>query len=349
MAVNVGSNGFGRSGRLAMRALLKISQDFYVVAINYLSVGQILAYLLKYDTIHRKLDCPVSGTKDTITVNGKQIKILSERDPGNLPWGKLGVQVVLESTGIFRSLQKGKLGESGYKAGYDTHIAAGAKKVVISAPCKDDPDATVVLGVNDQVLTRDVNCVSNASCTTNCLAPVAKVLHEQFGIVRGLMTTVHAYTNDQRILDMIHSDPRRARSAAQNICPTTTGAAKAVGKVIPELNGKLDGFAMRVPVADGSIVDLTCNLEKEVTAQQINDAMKTAAEGSLKGILEYCPDPIVSSDVVGNPASSIFDALSTITMPSKAGKMVKVVSWYDNEWGYSCRTADLIKKLGALI
>jgi glyceraldehyde 3-phosphate dehydrogenase len=349
MAVKVGINGFGRIGRLVFRAMLRDPKNFDIVAINDLSDGNTLAYLLKYDSIHRTLDADVSGTKDTVTVNGKTTKILAEKDPSKLPWGQLGVQVVLESTGFFTARQVGKPGSPDYKAGYDTHLAAGAKKVVISAPTKDEPDATIVLGVNNEKLTKDVATVSNASCTTNCLAPVAKVLHEKFGIVKGLMTTVHAYTNDQRILDQIHKDPRRARAAGLNIIPTTTGAARAVGKVIPALKGKLDGFAMRVPVGTGSVVDLTCELNKDVTAADINAAIKAAAEGELKGILQYTEDPIVSSDVIGNQASSVFDALSTITMPKEGGKFVKVVSWYDNEWGYSCRTADLIKKLGEMI
>jgi len=349
MAVKVGINGFGRIGRLVFRAMMRDPDAFDVAAINDLSDGETLAHLLKYDSVHGRLSGDISGTTDSLTLNGKTIKILSEKDPAKLPWKDMGVEVVLESTGVFRSKQTGQPGSGNYKAGYDTHITAGAKKVVISAPCKDEPDATIVLGVNDHILTNAINCVSNASCTTNCLAPVAKVLHQKFGIVQGLMTTIHAYTNDQRILDLIHSDLRRARAAALNICPTTTGAARAVGKVIPELSGKLDGFAMRVPVCDGSVVDLTCELAADVTADDINSAIKSAAEGDLKGILEYTEDPIVSSDVIGNPASSVFDALSTITMPKKGGRFVKVVSWYDNEWGYSCRTADLIKKLAEFV
>ncbi len=349
MAVKVGINGFGRIGRLVFRAMMREAEEFDVIAINDLSDGKTLAHLLKYDSVHRRFPGEVSGTEDTITVNGKTIKILTEKDPAKLPWGDLGVDIVLESTGVFRSRQKGNPGEDGYKAGYDTHLVAGAKKVVISAPCKDEPDATIVLGVNDNILTKDIKMVSNASCTTNCLAPVVKVLHEKFGIVQGLMTTVHAYTNDQRILDLIHSDLRRARAAAINTIPTTTGAAKAVGKVIPELNGKLDGFALRVPVCTGSCIDLTCELEKSVTKDEVNAAMKEAADGELKGILEYTEDPIVSCDIIGCESSSIFDALCTMTIPKDGGKFVKVVSWYDNEWGYSCRTADLIKKLAELL
>ncbi len=343
MAVKVGINGFGRIGRLAFRAMMLDAGAFDIVAINDLMDIEMMAYLLKYDTTHGRFPGTVEVKDGDLVVNGDTIKILAERDPAQLPWGDLGATVVLESTGVFTS--KAKDG----KAGYDSHLQAGAKKVILSAPAKDDPDATVVLGVNDEVLTKDVKTVSNASCTTNCLAPIAMVLHEQFGIIEGLMTTCHAYTNDQKILDFVHSDPRRARAGAQNIIPTTTGAARAVGKVIPALNGKLDGFAMRVPVCDGSVVDLTARIEKSATADEINAAIKAAAEGALKGILEYTTDPIVSSDVIGNPHSSIFDSLCTIAMPKSGGNLIKVVSWYDNEMGYSCRTADLIKKLAELV
>jgi glyceraldehyde 3-phosphate dehydrogenase len=264
-------------------------------------------------------------------VDGKAIKVLSERDPGNLPWGDLGVDVVIESTGVFRTRDK-----------IEKHLQAGAKKVILTVPAKDEIDATIVLGVNDDELKPEHKIVSNASCTTNCLAPMAKVLNDSFGIKRGWMTTIHAYTNDQRILDLVHSDLRRARSAAQNLIPTTTGAAKAVGKVIPALNGKLDGIAMRAPVADGSIVDLVVELDKNASAEEINAAMKTAAGGPLQGILEYCEDPVVSADIIDNPASSIFDSLSTRVMD---GNFVKVLSWYDNEWGYSNRVVDLIGRL----
>ena len=343
MAANVGINGFGRIGRLAFRAMMRTPNDFNIVAINDLSDAKTLAHLLKYDSTHGVFPGTVEAKDGSIFVNGKEVKILAERNPADLPWGKLGVDVVLESTGFFCGLA------TATSAGYDSHVKAGAKKVVISAPCKDAPDATVVLGVNDNVLTKETKTVSNASCTTNCLAPVAKVLNDKFGIVQGLMTTIHAYTNDQKILDMVHKDLRRARSAAQNIIPTSTGAARAVGLVLPALAGKLDGFAMRVPVCTGSIVDLTVELSKAVTAAEINAAVKAAAEGELKGILEYTEDPIVSSDIIGNPHSSIFDALSTTVMPKAGGKFVKVVSWYDNEMGYSNRTADLIKKLAQLI
>jgi len=349
MAVKVGINGFGRIGRLAFRAMLRTADEFDIVAINDLSDSETLAHLVKYDSTHGRFDGDVSVGAEGLIVNGKTIRITSERDPAKLPWGDLGATVVLESTGVFRTRQQGQPGSAGYKAGYDTHLSAGAKKVVISAPCKDAPDAMIVLGVNDGILTKEINCVSNASCTTNCLAPVAKVLHETFRLVRGLMTTIHAYTNDQRILDLIHSDLRRARSAAQNVIPTTTGAARAVGKVIPELNGRLDGDAMRVPVCNGSVVDLKCELGKQVTRDDINSAIKSAAAGPLKGILEYTEDPIVSSDVIGNPASSIFDSLATVVVPKDGGNFVKVLSWYDNEWGYSCRTADLMAKLATLV
>jgi len=341
-AVRIAINGFGRIGRLVFRAMAERPGDFEVVAINDLATAKDLALLLKYDSVHRQFPGTVEAPDDqTLVVNGKSIKVLSEREPAKLPWGDLGVDVVIESTGVFRSRESSK-------GGYGDHIKAGAKKVILSAPAKDEPDATIVMGVNDNILTAQHKCVSNASCTTNCLAPMVKVLHETFGVERGLMTTVHAYTNDQRILDLIHSDPRRARAAAMNIVPTTTGAAKAVGKVIPELNGKLNGFAMRVPVPDGSIVDFVAVLKKEVTADEINAAMKAAAEGNLKGIIQYTEDPIVSSDVIGNPHSCIFDAKSTMTMPGDKGNMVKVVGWYDNEWGYSCRTADLAAKLAKL-
>ncbi|MFH0982354.1 MAG: type I glyceraldehyde-3-phosphate dehydrogenase [Planctomycetota bacterium] len=337
MAIRVGINGFGRIGRLVFRALVTRPNEFEVVAINDLSDANALALLLKYDTVHGRFKGTVEvASANEMKVNGKSVKVLSERVPAKLPWAAMGVQVAVEATGIFTKRES-------EKGGYADHLIAGAKKVILTAPAKDEPDLTVVFGVNDDKIKPDMKCLSNASCTTNCLAPVAKVLHESFGIKEGLMTTIHAYTNDQQVADQIHKDPRRARHAAMNIIPTTTGAAKAVGKVIPELKGKLNGFAIRVPVADGSLVDLTVTLNKSVTAAEVNAAIKKAAEGRLKGILEYTEDPIVSSDVVGNPASSIFDALSTMTMPAEGGNMVKVISWYDNEWGYSMRTVDLIK------
>ena len=340
--VKVGINGFGRIGRLAFRAMAARPNEFEIMAINDLASARDLRVLLQYDTVHGRYPGKVELIDDkTIGVDGRQVKVLSEKAPANLPWKSLGVEIALESTGVFRARESAK-------GGYADHLKAGARKVVLSAPAKDDPDLTVVMGVNDNKLTASHTCVSNASCTTNCLAPVAKVLHETFGIQQGLMTTIHAYTNDQRVADMIHSDLRRARAAAANIIPTTTGAARAVGKVIPELNGKLNGFSLRVPVPDGSIVDLVVILNKSVTASEVNAAIKKAADGPLKGILEYTEDPIVSSDIVHHPASSIFDALSTMTMPADGGNMVKVVSWYDNEWGYSVRTADLIKRMAAL-
>ena len=339
MTIRVGINGFGRIGRLVFRILMSQSEKFEVVAVNDLTDNKTLATLLKYDSIHRRYPGTVDYDDKYLIVDGKQILALEERDPAKLPWGAENVDVVIESTGVFRSRATDS------KPGYDTHLKAGAKKVIISAPAKDEPDLTCVLGVNDDKLTSEMKCVSNASCTTNCLAPVAKVLNETFGIERGLMTTVHAYTNDQRLQDFPHADLYRARAAAMNIIPTSTGAAKAVGKVIPDLAGKLTGIAMRVPVGTGSVVDLTVNLNKTATADQINAAMKAAAEGPLKGILDYVTDPIVSSDVIGDSHSSLFAADYTQVVD---GTMAKVVSWYDNEWGYSCRTVDLVEKLGTM-
>lgn len=342
MSTRVAINGFGRIGRLVFRGLAARPDSFTVVAINDLGSPAALALLLKYDSVHGRFDGTVEVEGDTaLNVNGRTIKVLAERSPGNLPWKELGVDVVIESTGIFAS-------RSSDKGGYGDHIKAGARKVVLSAPAKDDPDLMVVMGVNDHRLTPEHTCVSNASCTTNCLAPIATVLMENFGLEHGLMTTVHAYTNDQRVGDQIHSDPRRARAAAINMIPTTTGAAKAVGKVIPELKGKLNGLALRVPVANGSLTDLVAVLGKSVTAGEVNAALKTAAEGKLKGIMEYSEDPLVSSDIIGNPHSCIIDSLSTITMPAEGGKMVKIYGWYDNEWGYSMRTIDLIERIAAL-
>ncbi len=339
MAVKVGINGFGRIGRLAFRAMAEEPERFEVVAVNDLADADTLAYLLRYDSIHRQYPGKVEGKPGALVVDGKEIQVLSEKDPSKLPWKKLGVAVALESTGVFRS-RKG-----GGKPGYDSHLEAGARKVVISAPCKDEPDATVVLGVNDDVLTGETVCVSNASCTTNSLAPAVKVLDEAFGLVKGVMTTCHGYTNDQRILDLIHKDKARARAAAINIIPTTTGAAKAVGKVLPHLNGKLDGFALRVPVPCGSITDLSAVVGKKTSVEGVNEAVRKAAGGPLKGILEYATDPIVSTDIIDNPHSSIFDSNNTVVVD---GDLVKVTMWYDNEWGYSKRTADLIEKLSEL-
>lgn len=329
MPIKVGINGFGRIGRLVFRRGLELG-NIEFVGINDLTDAKTLAHLLKYDSVHGKFNGEVSVDGDCIIVNGQRIKIMAEKDPANLKWGELGAEIVVESTGVFRSQ------EACMK-----HIAGGAKKVILTVPAKGDVDATVVLGVNDDKLTGEEKVISNASCTTNCLAPVVKVLNDKFGVEKGFMTTVHSYTNDQRVLDLPHSDLRRARSAAINIIPTTTGAAKAVGKVIPELKGKLDGFSLRVPTPDGSITDLVATLKREVTVEEVNAAMKEAAETTMKGILEYTEDPIVSTDIVRNPASSIFDALSTMVN----GNMVKVVSWYDNEWGYSCRVVDLIAKI----
>ena len=341
MTIRVAINGFGRIGRLTFRNFLARSSEFEVVGINDLTDNKTLATLLKYDSVHGRLDGDVGYDDDNLIVNGKPIRCFAVRNPAELPWGDLGVDIVVESTGIFTSRATAD------KPGYDTHLQAGAKRVVLSAPAKDGADLTCVMGVNDDQLNADLKCVSNASCTTNCLAPVAKVLHEQFGIEGGLMTTVHAYTNDQNVQDQPHKDLYRARAAALNIIPTSTGAAKAVGLVIPELNGKLTGIAMRVPVPTGSVVDLTVNLAKEATKESINAAIKAAADGPMKGVLCYTEDPIVSSDIVHDPHSSIFAADFTQILGGN-GKMAKVVSWYDNEWGYSCRTADLVAILGKM-
>ncbi len=329
MSIKVGINGFGRIGRLVFRRSLQLGNVEFV-GINDLTDAATLAHLLKYDSVHGRFGGEVYAEGDAIVVNGQKIQITAERDPANLKWGKLGVDVVVESTGVFRT-----------KEACLKHVEAGARKVILTVPPKGEVDAIVVLGVNEDVLTGDEQVVSNASCTTNCLAPMVKVLNDSFGIEQGFMTTVHSYTNDQKVLDLPHSDLRRARAAAMNIIPTSTGAAKAVGKVIPELNGKLDGMAMRVPTPDGSITDLVAVLKREVTVEEVNTAMKAAAEGPMEGILEFAVDPLVSSDIIGNPHSSVFDSLSTMAK----GNVVKVVSWYDNEWGYSCRVVDLLKKI----
>ncbi|MER5734814.1 type I glyceraldehyde-3-phosphate dehydrogenase [Streptomyces sp. NPDC002262] len=333
MTIRVGINGFGRIGRNYFRALLEQGADIEVVAVNDLGDTATTAHLLKYDTILGRLKAEVSHTADTITVDGHTIKVLSERDPADIPWGELGVDIVIESTGIFTKREDAA-----------KHLAGGAKKVLISAPAKDE-DITIVMGVNqDKYDPAHHDVISNASCTTNCVAPMAKVLDENFGIVRGLMTTVHAYTNDQRILDFPHKDLRRARAAAENIIPTTTGAAKATALVLPQLKGKLDGIAMRVPVPTGSATDLVVTLDREVTKDEVNAAFKKAAEdGPLKGILFYTEDPIVSSDIVSDPASCTFD--SSLTMVQD-GNSVKVLGWYDNEWGYSNRLVDLTTFVG---
>ena len=333
MAIKVGINGFGRIGRMVFRIMTQRG-GFDIVAINDLSNAATLAHLLKYDSVHGKFDHDVTSKGNSIVVDGKEVEVLAVKDPSELPWKKEGAQVVVESTGVFRTKEKISL-----------HLKGGAEKVLLTVPAKDEIDNMIVLGVNDDALRPTDKIVSNASCTTNCLAPMVKVLNDNFGVKRGLMTTVHAYTNDQRILDMIHSDLRRSRAAAESIIPTTTGAAKAVGKVIPSLNGKLNGMAMRVPVKDGSVVDFVAELEKDATPEAINAAMKKAADNELKKIMEYTEDPIVSIDIVGNTHSCIFDALSTMVMEKN---MVKVVGWYDNEWGYSNRVVDLIKRLAEI-
>ncbi|MFF8582303.1 type I glyceraldehyde-3-phosphate dehydrogenase [Streptomyces albidoflavus] len=332
MTIRVGINGFGRIGRNYFRALLDQGADIEIVAVNDLGDTATTAHLLKYDTILGKLSEEVSHTEDTITVGDKTVKVLSERNPADIPWGELGVDIVIESTGIFTK-----------KADAEEHLQGGAKKVIISAPAKDE-DITIVMGVNeDKYDPATDNIISNASCTTNCVAPMAKVLDENFGIVKGLMTTVHAYTNDQRILDFPHKDLRRARAAAENIIPTTTGAAKATALVLPQLKGKLDGIAMRVPVPTGSVTDLVVELKREVTRDEINAAFEKASqEGQLAGKLVYTADPIVSSDIVSTPASCTFDSLLTMA----EGTTAKIIGWYDNEWGYSNRLVDLTVFVG---
>ncbi|MEA3486323.1 MAG: type I glyceraldehyde-3-phosphate dehydrogenase [Thermodesulfobacteriota bacterium] len=337
MAIKVAINGFGRIGRAVAR-IISSRKDMELVAINDLADAKSLGHLFKYDTVMGPWSGTVEVKDSAIVINGKAVKILSVKNPAELPWKDMAIDVAIESTGIFSTAESPK-------GGYADHIKAGARKVILTVPAKDNIDATVVLGVNDDIiLTPAIKCISNASCTTNCLAPLAKVINDAVGIEKGLMTTVHSYTNDQNVADMIHSDLRRARAAAMNIIPTSTGAAKAVGKVIPALEGKLDGMALRVPVPVGSCVDLVAELKKEVTADEINAIVKVAAVGPLKGILEYCDEPIVSSDIIHNPASSIFDSLCTMAI----GNMVKVVSWYDNEWGYSSRTVDIIEKIAKL-
>ncbi|HZU96521.1 MAG TPA: type I glyceraldehyde-3-phosphate dehydrogenase [Planctomycetota bacterium] len=331
--IKIGINGFGRIGRCVYRIAHK-RNDIDVVAINDVADPKALAYLLKFDTVMGKWDEDVRMEGDTLHAGRFKTKIVSVKDPAQLPWGKLGVDVVIESTGRF--LKRAEL---------EGHLKGGAPKVILTVPPKDKLDATVVIGVNDHLLTPQMKLVSNASCTTNCLAPIAKVLHEKFGIVQGLMTTVHAYTNDQRLAEVAHSDFRRSRAAAENIIPTTTGAAVAVGEVLPDLKGKLDGLAMRVPVPDGSTVDLVTEVARKVTVEEVNAAIRDATKGPLKDVVEYCEDPVVSSDIIGNPHSSIFDALSTQVTE---GNLVKTIAWYDNEWGYSNRVVDLVEKLAKL-
>lgn len=331
MAIRIAINGFGRIGRLVFRQALAREGAFEVVGINDLTDAATLAHLLKYDSVHGRFNGTVEADGNDVIVNGTRVPISAHRDIEDLTWGD--VDVVVESTGVHTK-----------RAALEKHIANGAKRVVLSAPAKDELDATVVLGVNDDVLNADTRIVSNASCTTNCFAPMVKVLLDTFGIEHGYMTTVHSYTNDQRILDLPHKDLRRARAAAMNIIPTTTGAARAVGLVIPEMKGKLDGFALRVPTPDGSITDFTAVVGRETSVEEVNAAVKAAAEGALKGYLEYTEDPLVSSDIVGNPHSCIFDGLSTMV----SGNLVKIVGWYDNEFGYSTRVVDLAEKMASL-
>ncbi len=331
MSVRVGINGFGRIGRLFVRAALRQNADLEIVGINDLTDSRTLGHLFKYDSVHGPFAGVIEVEEDALIIDGRRIRVTAETDPAVLPWKELGAEVVIESTGRFTERAKAA-----------AHLEAGAKKVIISAPAKG-PDATIVLGVNDETYDRTKHdVISNASCTTNCLAPMAKVLVDNFGVEKGFMTTIHAYTNDQKVLDFPHKDLRRARAAALSIIPTTTGAARAVSLVIPELEGRLDGFALRVPTPDGSATDLVAELRTEVTAEEVNAAMKAAAEsGPMKGILQYQEDPIVSTDVIGNSHSSIFDPALTMAK----GKLLKVVSWYDNEWGYSCRLVDLAQRV----
>ena len=335
MTTRVAINGFGRIGRSVLRILIQRNlPHLAVVAVNDLADDDVLAYLLRYDSVMGRLDQEVRLAENMMTVGRHDVRMLCERDPSRLPWGDLEVDVVVESTGVFRT-----------RGALTRHLDAGAKRVILTVPPKDSLDLTLVLGVNDHLLGPDASLISNASCTTNCLAPLAKILHDRFGIRRGLMTTVHAYTNDQRLADVPHADLRRSRAATENIIPTSTGAAKAVGKVLPELDGKLDGMAMRVPVADGSIVDLVVELSTEVTAAELNDTVRTEAAGRFAGIVEYTEAPVVSSDIIGNPHSTVFDSGATDVL---GGNLVRTLSWYDNEWGYSNRVVDLIDRLAKL-
>ena len=337
MAIRVAINGFGRIGRNVFKVLSQ-RDGIDVVAINDLADNEMLAHLLKYDTVTHRFfgDTTVKATDEAIQVGDQTIQVLSEREPANLPWGDLGIVVTVESTGIFRSREQ-----------VEWHLQAGAGKVVLTVPPKTELDNMVVLGVNDDTITPEQKMLSNASCTTNCLAPIAKILNDSFGIDHGIMTTVHAYTNDQHVADLPHSDPRRARAAAQNIIPTTTGAARAVGKVLPALDGKLDGLSLRVPVVNGSIVDLVVELEKDTTVEEINAAVRAAADGPMNGIVEYTEDPIVSSDIIMNPHSAIFDSKATMVLGG-SGSSAKVLAWYDNEWGYSNRVCDLIERITSM-
>jgi glyceraldehyde 3-phosphate dehydrogenase len=333
MSIKVGINGFGRIGRNVFR-ILSERADVEVVGINDITDNKVLAHLLKYDSVLRTFSKSVEVDDEGMVIDGKRVPITSERDPANLPWKERGAEVVIESTGVFTTREQ-----------LEKHLAAGASKVILTVPPKDAIDATIVLGVNDADLLPEHKLVSNASCTTNCLAPLAKVIDEAFGLERGFMTTVHAYTNDQHVADLPHKDLRRARAAAQNIIPTSTGAARAVGQVLPHLDGKLDGMAMRVPVLDGSVVDLVAILKKDVTKESVNEALRAAA-AKLPGILAYCEDPIVSSDILTNPHSCVFDSLATQVLGG-TGNMVKLIAWYDNEWGYSNRVCDLITKIAS--
>ena len=333
MAIKVGINGFGRIGRNVFRVITE-RENIDVVAINDLADARTLSLLLKYDSVHGKFDGNIEVKEDAMVVKGKEIKLTKEKDPARLPWKELGVDIAIESTGIFTT-----------KADCAKHLEAGAKKVILSAPSKDQLDATIVMGINENDLKPEHKIVSNASCTTNCLAPLVKVINDNFQIEKGLMTTIHAYTNDQNVADVMHKDLRRARAAAINIIPTTTGAAKAIGEVIPELKGKLDGMAMRVPVANGSVTDLVVTVEKKTSAEEVNSALKAAADNELKGILEYCEDPIVSSDIIDNAHSCILDAMSTCVID---GNLIKVIGWYDNEWGYSNRMVDLVELIAKI-
>ena len=335
MSARVAINGFGRIGRAVLRIILeRPGAPINVTAVNDLADNELLAYLLRRDSVMGTLDRRITVGEGVMTVGGHHIRMLREKDPARLPWAELGVDVVVESTGVFTA-----------RAQLEKHLRAGAGRVLLTVPAKDEIDATIVLGVNDDDLDASARIVSNASCTTNCLAPLAKVLHDEFGVERGVMTTVHAYTNDQRLADVPHKDFRRSRAATENIIPTTTGAAKAVGKVLPELRGRLDGLAMRVPVPDGSLVDLVAELSREAEAAEVNAAVRRAAAGPMSDILEYCDEPLVSTDIIGNAHSSIFDAAVTEVL---GGNLVKVVAWYDNEWGYSNRVVDLIEKMAAL-
>ncbi len=333
MATKVGINGFGRIGRNVFRVITE-RENIDVVAINDLADARTLSHLLKYDSVHGKFDGDIEVKEGSIVVKGKEIKLTKEKDPAGLPWKELGVDIAIESTGIFTK-----------KADCAKHLEAGAKKVILSAPSKDQLDATIVMGINEKDLRPEHKIVSNASCTTNCLAPLVKVINDNFQIEKGLMTTIHAYTNDQNVADVMHKDLRRARAAAINIIPTTTGAAKAIGEVIPELKGKLDGMAMRVPVANGSVTDLVVSVKKATSTEEVNSVLKAAADNDLKGILEYCEDPIVSSDIIDNEHSCILDAMSTCVID---GNLIKVIGWYDNEWGYSNRMVDLVELIAKI-